>query len=398
MNAATILEQRFGRRLAAPNPATDTALGQSLVAGPAGVALWHVERALTGSGTWDPVRAWLTAATRADVTAADTACLSYGAPGLAFVLHAAGADGHDRYLQARDQLDAATADLAHRRVEAAHARIQRGELPAFAEYDLLHGLTGIGAHLLRHTPGSDALAAVLGYLVALTQPLTIDGETLPGWWCAHDAYRRYTPGGHANFGMAHGITGPLALLAQAQRRGAVVDGQGEAIATITAWFDRWQQLTEHGHWWPEGITRVEAAAGRPQVTGPGRPSWCYGTPGITRALQLAAIATADTTRQQAAENALTTCLADPQQLDRITGPGLCHGAAGLFQTAWRAAQDACTAGLGPAAHRIADTLTGQHAHEENGFLEGAAGQALAHSTATRDQPPLSAWDACLLID
>ncbi|MFG2972416.1 lanthionine synthetase C family protein [Streptomyces sp. NPDC048331] len=398
MNAASVLQQRFGRRLAAPDPAADTALGQSLVAGPAGVALWHIERALTGASTWEPVTAWLTAATRTDVTAADTACLSYGAPALAFVLHTAGADGHDRYQQARDQLDAGTAGLAHRRVEAAHSRIRRGELPAFAEYDLLHGLTGIGAHLLRHTPGSDALGSVLGYLVALTRPLTVDGEALPGWWCAHDPYRRYTPGGHANFGMAHGVTGPLALLAQAQRRGAVVDGQGEAIATITAWFDRWQQLNEHGPWWPESITRVEAAAGRPQVTGPGRPSWCYGTPGITRALQLAAIATADAPRQQAAECALATCLADPRQLGSITDPGLCHGAAGLFQTVWRAARDACVPGLGSATHRLADTLTGHHAHQEDGFLEGAAGQALAQATASRDQPPTSGWDACLLID
>nr|WSX47593.1 lanthionine synthetase C family protein [Streptomyces sp. NBC_00974]WSX54263.1 lanthionine synthetase C family protein [Streptomyces sp. NBC_00974] len=397
MNADTVLEQRFGR-LAAPGPVGDNALGQSLVAGAAGIALWHIERALTGSGTWETVTAWLTAATRADVSAADTACLSYGAPGLALVLHAAGADGRDRYRQARDRLDAATAALAHRRVEAAHARIRRGELPAFAEYDLLHGLTGIGAHLLHHNPGSDALAVILGYLVALTRPLTMDGETLPGWWCTHDAYRRYTPGGHANFGMAHGITGPLALLAQAQRRGAVVDGQREAIATITAWLDRWQQLTEHGPWWPEGITRDEAAAGRPQGTGPGRPSWCYGTPGITRALQLAAIATADPTRQQAAEHALAACLADPRQLEKITDPGLCHGAAGLFQTVWRAAQDARTPGLGSATRRLADTLAGQHAHQEDGFLEGAAGQALAQATATRDRPPVSGWDAYLLID
>ncbi|MFF4642871.1 hypothetical protein [Streptomyces sp. NPDC001389] len=54
---------------------------------------------------------------------------------------------------------------------------------------------------------------------------------LPGWWCAHDPHRFYTPGGHGNFGMAHGIAGPLALLAQAPKRGVAVDGQREAIAS-----------------------------------------------------------------------------------------------------------------------------------------------------------------------
>ncbi|OEJ21130.1 hypothetical protein BGK67_34950 (plasmid) [Streptomyces subrutilus] len=380
-----------------PDAAQKPALGQSLARGPAGVALWHIERALTGADGWEPVKTWLAAATRADVIATDFACLTYGAPALAFVLHAAGADGQDRYRAARDQLDAATAALTHRRVAAAHARIRRGEAPAFAEYDLLHGLTGIGVHLLHHAPGDDALAAVLSYLVALTQPLAIDGEMLPGWWCAHDPHRLYTPGGHANFGMAHGITGPLALLAQALRRGAVVDGQHEAVATVTAWLDRWQQQGDLGPWWPEAITREEAAAGRPHVGRPGRPSWCYGTPGITRALQLAAIATADTRRQQAAENALAICLSDESQLDQLTDAGLCHGTGGLFQTVWRAAQDAQTPVLAAAARRLAAPFADQHAFEDTAFLEGAAGQALAQATALHDQAPASHWDAYLLI-
>ncbi|MFI5617460.1 lanthionine synthetase C family protein [Streptomyces sp. NPDC051567] len=397
MNAATVLQARY-RHLHAPDEGQDPALAQSLAKGPAGVALWHIEQALTGTGGWEPVKAWLSAATRAEVTAADSACLTYGAPALAFVLHAAGADGQDRYRTARDQLDVATTALAHRRVAAAHARIRGGEPAAFAEYDLLHGLTGIGVHLLHHTPGDDALAAVLSYLVALTRPLAVDGETLPGWWCAHDPRRLHAPGGHANFGMAHGITGPFALLAQALRRGAVVDGQREAVATVTAWFDRWQQHDDHGLWWPETITRQEVVAGRPQVTGTGRPSWCYGTPGITRALQLAAIATADIGRQEAAENALAACLSDERQLAHLADAGLCHGTAGLFQTTWRAARDARTPILGAAARRLADTFAGQRAFEDTAFLEGAAGQALAQATALHDRAPASRWDACLLID
>ncbi|KPI17718.1 Lanthionine synthetase C family protein [Actinobacteria bacterium OV450] len=350
------------------------------------------------AGSWEPVKTWLAASAQAEVTALDSACLTYGVPALAFVLHAAGADGQDRYCVARDQLDAATSALAHRRVKAAHARIRRGETPAFAEYDLLHGLTGIGVHLLHHTPGDDALAAVLSYLVALTRPLTVDGERLPGWWCAHDPHRLYRPGGHANFGMAHGITGPLALLSQALRRGAVVEGQHEAVHAITSWLGQWQQHGDRGPWWPQTITREEAAASRPHVTGPGRPSWCYGTPGITRALQLSAIATADTSLQHAAENALAACLCDDRQLAQLTDASLCHGTAGLFQTAWRAAQDARTPLLDGPVHRLTDALTSHHAFEDTAFLEGAAGQALAHSTAIHDRAPASGWDACLAIN
>ncbi|MGW1771896.1 lanthionine synthetase C family protein [Streptomyces sp. NPDC002104] len=390
---ATLLGARYGRRLQTPDPSADPVLGQSLSQGAAGIALWHVENARCGAGSWEPVKDWLAAATRTDVTAADSACLSYGAPALAFVLHAAGADG-----TARDRLDIATATLAHRRVAAARARIRSGALPAMAEFDLLHGLTGIGAHLLHHTPGDDALAAVLRYLVVLTRPVTVHGEQMPGWWCVHDPARRYTPGGHANFGMAHGIAGPLALLAQATRRGITVDGQTDAIATLTAWFDQWRQEGEGGPWWPETITRTEMATGRPHSRGPGRPSWCYGIPGISRALQLAALATADTVRQEAAENTLAACLADACQISRITDTGLCHGTAGLFQTVWRAAQDARTPDLSAAADALATVLHGQPAEPAPGLLEGAAGQALALATAARACPPVSGWDAYLLIN
>ncbi len=91
-------------------------------------------------------------------------------------------------------------------------------------------------------------------------------------------------------------------------------------------------------WWPHWITRAELRAGRPQGRPRAAPSWCYGSTGIARALQLAAIATGDRDRQDAAETALAASLAD-DQLDRATDAGLCHGLAGLYQTAYRAAQD-----------------------------------------------------------
>ena len=58
-----------------------------------------------------------------------------------------------------------------------------------------------------------------------------------------------------------------------------------------------------------------------------------GTPGLARAQQLAALALGDRARQQAAEDALARCLADPVQLARISDPALCHGWAGLLLTA-----------------------------------------------------------------
>lgn len=379
----------------------DRAWLQSLAKGAAGIALLHIERAYAGLAGWDTAHAWLKTATGGDITAADHAGLFFGAPAVAFALHAA--DGPGRYTRALVTLDTHIAALAHRRVSQAQARIDRKTLPALAEFDLIYGLTGIGAYLLRHAPGGDALEQILRYLVRLTEPLRADGETTPGWWTGHDPSFTSSPafaGGHGNLGLAHGIAGPLALLALAQRHGAVVDGHADAIGQICAWLDTWRQEGDRGPWWPQWITRDELRTRRPVQPGPLRPSWCYGTPGLARAQQLAGIATGDTARQHTAEHALACCLSDPAQLSQITDASLCHGWAGLFQTAWRAARDARSPEITACLPHPTDRLI-QHARpdlaEGTGLLEGRAGLALALHTAASTTPPASGWDACLLI-
>lgn len=381
--------------------------GQSLTKGAAGIALLHIERAHTGAGSWQTAHRWVRAATDAVISAADNTGLHFGAPAVSFVLHAAGADGSQRYQAALNTIDPQIDALVRRRVTHALTRIRRADLPAFAEYDLLQGLTGIGAHLLRHRPGSDALEQILTYLVALTVPLparsAVDGKIHPGWWVFHDPHRTTSkdfPGGHANLGIAHGITGPLALLAQALRRGITVDGHHAAIGTICTWLDIWRQDADSGPWWPQWITCGQQRPPPPGLRTPYRPSWCYGTPGIARAMQLAAIATGDPARQQLAERALLGCLS-AEQLARITDTSLCHGWAGLHHTVWRTARDALTPEIGTRLPELTDVLV-RHGLPGRaaglGFLEGGAGLALALHTAAHGVPATSGWDACLLID
>ena len=338
------------------------------------------------------------------VSATDTSGLYLGAPAITFILDAAASGATDRYQDALADVDKHVIALAHHRAETALARIRAGELPGFREYDVFFGLSGIGALLMRRAPGSSAMERVLDYLVTLTRPQLVDGDVLPGWWVGHDPHRRFSAsyrGGHGNFGMAHGICGPLALLSQAMRRAITVDGQHDAIITICEWLESWRQDVEAGPWWPEWITLPELRTGLSSQPGPARPSWCYGTPGIARAGQLASIATGDAHRQQMYEEALVRCLDDPAQQARITDGGLCHGWAGLYQTVWRSAEHAETPALAEHLPRLATHL-GQHASHgpaaNRGFLDGTAGTALALHTAAHNTAPNSGWDACLLID
>ena len=221
---------------------------------------------------------------------------------------------------------------------------------------------------------------------------------MPGWWAANDPDPLLpTPGGHANFGTAHGAAGILAFLSLATLDGRIVEGQRTAISYLQTWFDRWRQESGEGPWWPQWLTRHHLRSGRPGQPRPGRPSWCYGAAGIARALQLSALATGDRHRQQEAENTIAACLTG-SQLDRVTSASLCHGTAGLYQTARRAANDALTATISDRLPGLAAKLTAFSTRPRHpGFLTGDTGRRLALETIRAAGPPRSGWDACLLI-
>ncbi|MEV6726609.1 lanthionine synthetase C family protein [Streptomyces xanthochromogenes] len=384
---------------------------QSLAHGAVGVALLHIERARIGYGSWRRAHEWLACAAAEPAAGGMDSHLYYGAPALAFALHAA-AGRPGRYARALNTLDRIVTSAIRDRLALSHARMDRGGMPALAEFDAIRGLSGLGALLLHRDVHTDVLRGILEYLVRLAEPVKHEGELLPGWWTHLAPSGRTSPDypeGHANNGIAHGIGGPLAVLALAACRGVTVDGQLDAISGILAWFDRWQQDSPAGLWWPYWITREQLRSGMPGH-GPSRPSWCYGTAGLARTQQLAALALHDTARQRRAETALLHAMSDPAQLSATVDVSLCHGFAGLVHTTQLAAVDAVTPGLaeclpqllapltGASPAALAASLIGSPGGGDTGFLEGAAGVALALHSFHTGTPSASGWDTCLLIN
>ncbi|MFF4693438.1 lanthionine synthetase C family protein [Streptomyces sp. NPDC001307] len=374
-------------------PDTDPATRQSLAHGPLGTALLDIERAHAGLISFHVAHRKLAGA--GPLIDGDDANLFLGAPAMAYVLHMA-ATGSDRYTGALRTLDGVVAAHTRRRLAAAHARIDEGRYTAFAEYDLFRGLTGIGALLLRRQPDGQELRRVLEYLVRLTEPVTgPEGESLPGWWVGHAPANNQavTPGGHANAGLAHGISGPLALLALAKRLGISVDCHELGMYRILRWLDNIRQSDHHGTRWPRWVSKTG-----PAPTHSAAPSWCYGTPGIVRAQQLAALTLGEDDRKRTAERALLDCLADSRQLDLLTSRGLCHGVGGLIRTVQRVAQDAETSvPFNNWLMSASERFLAAPAPEHRDFLEGAAGATLAFMGAEPDTLPATDWDACLLL-
>lgn len=381
-------------------PTGGRAWPQSLGGGAAGIALLHIERALSGHGDWKTAHAWLSLATSGVVSAAPNAALFFGAPALAFLTHAAAGNSR-RYQSAVARLDEASIAVTRTRLVAAHARIDRGEPPPMAEFDLIRGLTGLGAYHLRRHPRDPITTEVLSYLVRLTEPLPAQPE-LPPWWMQVSPSGEPTPDypdGHGNVGVSHGISAVLALLSLALLHGLTVAGLQDAAERICAWTDRWRQDDEGGPWWPGLITVDQVQAGHVETRLRPQPSWCYGISGTARSQQLAGLALKDPARQQAAEKAMLAALGDSAQLDLLAEIGLCHGTAGLLQSVWRMAIDARSPALAAELPRLAARLTAQlhHPLPDPEFMDGAAGAALALHTAGTGTAPASGWDTCLLL-
>ncbi|GAB3155450.1 lanthionine synthetase C family protein [Micromonospora sonneratiae] len=374
---------------------------QCLATGAPGIALLHIHAARAGTGSWSTAQRWAAAMTGHSIDAhADNSSLYLGAPAVAFVLHCA---EQPAWAGTLDALDGHIATATQQRLARAHDRIDWQQLPTLGEFDLISGLTGIGAYLL-HRRHDDLLREVLVYLVRLTQPLVVGGGTLPGWWSHHGPADRPSPqwpGGHCNLGMAHGIAGPLSLLSLAMRRGVTVSGQAASIDRICTWLDRWRCGSTPSIWWPEMISRSEWPTHTVRRETPPRPSWCYGTPGLARAQQLAGIALGDTRRQQHAERAFAACLTDPRQVDQLDNPTLCHGWAGLTVTASRIAEDSINdMGLADRVSYLREqTRAYAHHHKASGdgLLEGATGVDLALAATAATSPATPQWDTCLLL-
>jgi hypothetical protein len=104
--------------------------------------------------------------------------------------------------------------------------------------------------------------------------------------------------------MAHGIAGPLALLALSQLAGWSVAGQDQAIREAAHWLLRWR--TKNIAIWPPHITGEELDSDIAAPIAGRSDAWCYGIPGISRALTLAGQAIADPLLTEAANTAMSS--------------------------------------------------------------------------------------------
>jgi hypothetical protein len=392
----------------------------SLAAGMPGLALLSatLDRLEPDRG-WDRIgHTQLQAAVEASSGANAGASMFGGLAGLGLAADALAA-GRDRYGRLLAGIDAEVAP----RAEAIAGRLAGANGCGVGEFDVISGLSGIGGYLLRRRehPGParalDTVLTVLADLLADTgrprrwhTPAQLSGESMLTAF----------PDGSHNCGLAHGVPGPLALLSIAAVDGVEVEGTRSAIDVAARWLADHAVEAGTGPDWPNAVPRIaEPESTADRAAGPvtrSRPTWCYGSAGVARALWLAGQALDADRYRDLAVRALRAALATPPEERGITSPTFCHGTAGLLQITLRFAADTGLPDLAAAADELTAELLAVHepqtllgyrdveyrdaaaggdvAVDKPGLLDGAAGIALV-LLAAGGVP--SAWDRAFLL-
>jgi lantibiotic biosynthesis protein len=315
-----------------------------------------------------------------------------GLAGAAWVITALGADAEE-FLDAVD-----------------HTLFEAVSSNAVRPYDLISGTVGFGVYLLER-PTTMARAALARIVAQLDERATHvdDGITwLTSAAVSSEAKRARFPDGHYDCGVAHGVSGVIALLA---RIAALPDPPPRAI-TLYREGMRWLRARDLGSD-PRGHFPAFVIPG----LGPsprGGTAWCYGDLGIATVLWGACARGGDTDaewRDIAAECARRS----PDQCG-VKDAAVCHGAAGMGHLLNRCYQtsrdpsyrDAARAWLMRAlamrepGQGIAGFRTLVHRGDvetfaaERGLLDGVTGIVLALLAGVAREEP--AWDRLLLCD
>lgn len=212
--------------------------------------------------------------------------------------------------------------------------------PTFDEnYDMIRGISGTLYYLLDcdYTQEEKSiLVKCMEFLLSFTRDGKFDGRPIIRF---HVLKPNQNPNfdqkdfkrGSINFGLAHGMLGPLIALSKAHARGFSIDGLEEGIEKLYHLYETYQVKNgTTGPYWPGTITVEEYWAGVCRSEHLHKScSWCYGNIGILRGLQKVSAYMNWTKREQTYIEAMKQFFSQAVKDYDLFSPSLCHGFSSL---------------------------------------------------------------------
>lgn len=384
--------------------------------GNAGLALMfgYADRCCPGQG-WDRCAHSQIEQAAIALERSGSACsvgLQSGLSGLAFVTWSLSRGGrrYNKLLSALDDALYERVPLLSRRLKSLNGGVR------VRDYDAVNGLVGVAAYLLcrnQNPRAAEMLIDVLEALVSLLSEKNVPRCHTPVDLLLDNERASY-PHGYVNCGLAHGLPGLVAILALAIKHSHKVDGIFEALAFGCCWLAEHRVETDEGVDWPYAVrlTPTREQSGEPpahaRVT---RTAWCYGAPGVARALWLAGQSLDCSEYCRLALDALAATFRRPVAARRIDSPTFCHGVAGLLEISIRFMREARIPWIEHNVGLLAEQLLSKHDPnsilgfydiepvgsriDHAGVLEGAAGIVLTLLTVSHPTEP--DWDRLFLL-
>ncbi|QBD82915.1 hypothetical protein EPA93_45925 [Ktedonosporobacter rubrisoli] len=314
-----------------------------------------------------------------------------------------------RYQRLLSTLEAQT--LPEVRALAQHILAERTHGCHASVYDHLHGLAGMGTYLLCrcHIPAvAETLQTVLSALIYLTE----EKDGIPHWFTPFEhidaeILKKKYPEGYLNCGFAHGIPGLLALLSIARSCKVEVPGLENGIRRAADWLIQHRMTDAWGINWPAVFPLGKSFS----PIGGSRTAWCYGIPGVARALWLAGQALDYAPYREAALEGMYSVYRQPDTTRQIEPAGFCHGLAGLLHITLRFASETQDERFVEVANTLCEQFvanyqpealfgyralgTGRYPMDLPGLLYGAAGNVLVLLASATSHEPI--WDRLFLL-
>lgn len=280
-------------------------------------------------------------------------------------------------------------------------------------YDTLYGVSGIGRYLLSRLPDKQSQSGLHCILEALIErSAEVDG--LLAYYTPYELLtefeRKRIKSGYINCGLAHGVPGPLTLMALALKRHVKLPRLRESVEMLAEWLVGELMEDEWGINWPASVSVKDTESELEGQSG-SRAAWCYGTPGVARSLWLAGDCLDSTKYKEIAVKAMAAMYKRPVDVQSIVAPTLCHGVAGVLCSTVRFAMDTGDALFVEAAANLTQQIIDYYDPttfwgfqerfpdgrkiDNPGLLNGASGVVLGLLSVAYPIEPK--WDQVLLL-
>jgi hypothetical protein len=297
---------------------------------------------------------------------------------------------HRDYSQLLDSLDCVVLPAIERETAMIVANPSRAA--QLSRHDLMSGLAGWGVYLSLREDAAKTASTMEGVARAAKSILDADPpfhNMRIGTSLLKPEQKKLAPHGFVDCGLSHGGTGLLGMLAILVREGQVAESRDicRLLTLGGTWLSHFVIQSADGPIWPRYLLLDENGFIASQ--GPSNPpSWCYGSPGISRTLWLVGRALDRNDFCDLSLEAMRTALRS-QNVSRLSSPTLCHGFSGLLLVALLFASDTGDSEITSKCSGLVDRIvnfwdsnsvlgfrdheTGGGWVENPGLLNGAAG-------------------------